>query len=172
MNIFYLSEDPVVAALEHNDKHCVKMIVEYAQMLSTAHRECDGDDRADSLSLYRKTHVNHPSTVWARGNEAQYTWLYQLFVALAAEYTYRYEKKHSTDSLLAVSLETPPAKISKNKLFQPPPQCMPKEYKCDDAVEAYRNFYIGEKAQFSSWKKRDAPRWFGKAPEKRKDGAK
>ena len=49
MNIFYLNKDPKIAAMEHNDKHCVKMILEYAQMLSTAHRELDGDEIADEL---------------------------------------------------------------------------------------------------------------------------
>ena len=39
MNIFYLNKDPKIAAIEHNDKHCVKMILENAQMLSTAHRK-------------------------------------------------------------------------------------------------------------------------------------
>jgi len=160
MNIFYLNEDPVVAAREHNDKHCVKMIVEYAQMLSTAHRACDGDDKADSLSLYKRAHINHPSTIWVRENKAQYSWLYRLFVALAGEYRYRYEKTHSTYLLLGAALEEPPNKITRNKPFNPPPQCMPEEYKCDDAVKAYHNFYIGEKAHFSSWKKRDVPKWY------------
>lgn len=34
MNIFYLNKDLKIAAMEHKDKHCVKMILEYAQMLS------------------------------------------------------------------------------------------------------------------------------------------
>ena len=42
MNIFYLHEDPQVSAKMHCDKHVVKMIIEYAQMLSTAHRMLDG----------------------------------------------------------------------------------------------------------------------------------
>ena len=42
MNIFYLDKDPKVCAKMHVDKHCVKMIVEYAQLLSTAHRVLDG----------------------------------------------------------------------------------------------------------------------------------
>ena len=37
MNIFYLNESPEISAIEHNDKHCVKMILESAQMLCTAH---------------------------------------------------------------------------------------------------------------------------------------
>jgi hypothetical protein len=45
MNIFYLNKDLKIAAMEHKDKHCVKMILEYTQMLSTAHRELDGDEK-------------------------------------------------------------------------------------------------------------------------------
>ena len=149
-----------MAAIEHNDKHCVKMTLEYAQMLSTAHRECDGDKRADRLFLYRRAHLNHPSTVWTRGNQAQYNWLYQLFVALADEYSYRYKKRHSTDLLLRKVLKEPPSNIPKNEPFAQPPQCMPDEYKCADSVIAYQNFYMGEKAHFCKWKRRERPKWY------------
>ena len=44
MNIFYLDKNPVVAAQMQCDKHVVKMILESAQMLSTAHRVLDGND--------------------------------------------------------------------------------------------------------------------------------
>jgi hypothetical protein len=37
MNIFYLHPDPYEAAAYHYDKHKVKMILEAAQMLCTAH---------------------------------------------------------------------------------------------------------------------------------------
>ena len=42
MNIFVLDMNPVTAAQMQCDKHVVKMIVESAQMLSTAHRMIDG----------------------------------------------------------------------------------------------------------------------------------
>ena len=42
MNIFYLDHDVRKCAEMHNDKHVVKMILEYAQLLSTAHRVLDG----------------------------------------------------------------------------------------------------------------------------------
>jgi len=42
MNVFYLDRDPVTAAKMHCDKHVVKMIIEYAQLMSTAHRVLDG----------------------------------------------------------------------------------------------------------------------------------
>ena len=42
MNIFYLDRDPNIAAQQHCDKHVVKMILESAQLLCTAHRVLDG----------------------------------------------------------------------------------------------------------------------------------
>ena len=63
MNIFYLHEDPREASQMMCDKHNVKMIVESAQMLSTAHRELDGDRWANKHELYKSTHKNHPSAV-------------------------------------------------------------------------------------------------------------
>ena len=121
MNIFYLNKDPKIAAMEHNDKHCVKMILEYAQMLSTAHRELDGDEIADELSMYKRAHLNHPSTVWTRSNRLHYQWLYDLFVALAEEYTLRYSKTHSNDAKLRAVLKSPPSNIPDNKVFTQPP---------------------------------------------------
>lgn len=42
MNLFYTNRDPQLCAQDHCDKHVVKMILEYAQLLSTAHRLLDG----------------------------------------------------------------------------------------------------------------------------------
>ena len=44
MNIFYLHENPKICAEMHLDKHSSKMLVEYAQLLSTAHRVLDGKE--------------------------------------------------------------------------------------------------------------------------------
>ena len=43
MNIFYTNTNPYTSAHEHCKVHRVKMIVEYAQLLSTAHRLLDGE---------------------------------------------------------------------------------------------------------------------------------
>ena len=64
MNIFYLDRNPKIAAQMHCDKHVVKMVLEYAQILSTAHRVIDGDEVADREGLYEIAHKNHPSTAW------------------------------------------------------------------------------------------------------------
>ena len=89
MNIFYLHYDTKKCAEMHVDKHCVKMILEYAQLLSTAHRVLDGresitlslsgrkkkvwtiDDHRNNV-LYSATHINHPSAIWVRQSLENY----------------------------------------------------------------------------------------------------
>ena len=156
MNIFYLDKDPLVAASYHNDKHCVKMILEYAQMLSTAHRELDGN--VPDI-LYKSTHKNHPSTIWTRSSKQHYDWLFRLFRMLSAEYTLRYGKIHKTWEKLGKILETAPKNIVENG-WSDPPQCMPDHCKKPDTIDAYRNYYLTEKASFSTWKTVRPPKWW------------
>ena len=158
MNIFYLDKDPREISEMQCDKHCVKMILESAQMLSTAHRILDGDEYADKHKLYKATHKNHPSTVWTRASSGNYNWHFDLFKAMLGEYTFRYGKLHKCMDLFR-SLENWPTNIPRKK-FTSPPQCMPEEYKCEDTVQAYRNYYLGEKAGFAKWKAREVPTWF------------
>ena len=89
MNIFFLSENPVQAAEWMVDKHVVKMILESAQLLSTAHRIIDGRETQGKSAtgrnvkrwilndarepvLYSATHINHPSAVWCRQSVENY----------------------------------------------------------------------------------------------------
>ena len=158
MNIFYLDRDPKIAAQMMCDKHVVKMILESAQMLSTAHRVLDGDEYADKNGLYKKAHVNHPSSIWVRCSYQQYKWLYDHMVALMEEYTYRYGKHHATERL-KVPLSEYPKAISVGD-YTEPPQCMPEVCKGEDTVLAYQNYYIIEKSGFARWTKRETPAWF------------
>ena len=95
MNIFYLDKDPVIAAQMHCDKHVVKMILESAQLMSTAHRFLDGDRYADKNGLYKLTHKNHPTAIWVRKSKENYMWTWNLLDALLQEYTKRYNKHHN-----------------------------------------------------------------------------
>ena len=156
MNIFYLDKRPDDAAEMHCDKHCVKMILEYAQMLSTAHRELDGN--VPDI-LYKSTHKNHPSTIWTRSSKQHYDWLFRLFRMLSAEYTLRYGKIHKTWEKLGKILETAPKNIVENG-WSDPPQCMPDHCKKPDTIDAYRNYYLTEKASFSTWNYSKQPTWW------------
>ena len=175
MNIFYLHNDPKICAEMHVDKHCVKMILEYAQLLSTAHRVLDGTlnvglsasgrkktsyvlmDERDSL-LYSATHINHPSAIWVRKSQANYIWLYELFGWLCNEYTHRYGKHHATTRLDS-ELSIPPKNIPLGEFTEPTP-AMPDHYKvAGDSIQSYKNYYLGDKTRMFSWKKREVPSW-------------
>lgn len=155
MNIFYLSENPVDCAQQHCDKHCVKMVVESAQLLSTAHRVIN---ESVDLPIYKIAHKNHPSAIWCRTTDSNYKWLYKLFVALLEEYEYRYERSHKCWSLVPYLCNTPTGIVSGP--FTPPPPAMPDQYKSTNVIESYRNYYNGAKASFAKWKNRPTPEWF------------
>ena len=158
MNIFYLDRDPEIAAQMHCNKHVVKMILESAQMLSTAHRVLDGDRIADSKGMYKMAHKNHPCTIWARSNSENYEWLWNLYDNLMKEYTYRYGKHHASERLIHALWELPRNRPHGD--FTDPPQCMPDYCKGDDTVSAYQTYYILEKSGFAAWKRRGEPLWW------------
>lgn len=146
MNLFYLDRDPVTAASYHYDKHKVKMVLEAAQMLCTAHHAYDNGHNVP----YKQAHLNHPSTIWVRGNRNQYLWAYQYMMALGNEYTKRYGKEHKTIAKCRYVLSDPPPGIP-NGEFTQPPQCMPDEYKVEgDSVAAYWNYYEKDKFRIAN----------------------
>jgi len=145
MNIFYLHSDPKVAASYFYDKHKVKMILECAQMLCTAHIALGNENVP-----YKKSHLNHPSSVWVRANNENYQWLYNHMLALGEEYTQRYKRTHLTITKCKDILAVAPLNIPIGS-FNEPPQCMPDEYKVDnDSVSAYWNYYEQDKYKIAN----------------------
>jgi len=151
VNIFYLAHDPVSCAKLHCDKHVVKMILEYAQLMSTAHDEAG----TWAAPMYKPTHRNHPCAKWVRESENNYTWLYCLFIALCDEYTHRYGKVHKTDIKLRDLLRSPPP--GSGEYFTQPPQAMPDECRRECSVEAYRAYYREHKTDIATYKGRPVP---------------
>ena len=143
MNIFYLDKCPNKAARLQYNKHVVKMILESAQMLCTAHH-CYGDKYQVENVPYKQAHLNHPSTVWTRRSKSTYMWLYDHMMALGDEYTKRYGKTHLSITKCKDFLAIPPRHIQGDDWCQPP-QAMPDEYKDKCSIQAYWNYYIGEK---------------------------
>ena len=167
----------------HADKHSIKMILEYAQLLSTAHRVLDGiqqegktktgrkskywilpDDREDML--YSATHIHHPSAIWVRQNKSNYVWLSNLLVELCEEYTYRYGRTHKVEEtdLCYVLLKNIPKNIKEGQFTGPTP-AMPDECKVPgDSITSYRKYYVQHKRHLASWQgkvnSRPVPVWY------------
>lgn len=83
MNIFVLDEDPVIAALWLDDKRKNKMVLETAQLLSTA---ININDPFLDLPVYKSTHVNHPCAKWTRQKRSNYSWLLAYLEALGEQW--------------------------------------------------------------------------------------
>ncbi len=143
MNIFFLHRNPRVAAKAMTNKHVVKMIVESAQLLSTAHHVLD--DEEATAGIYKSTHKNHPSAKWVRDSLSHYQWVYNHFLSLCQEYTNRYKKIHKTERTLSHLIANPPKGLI-DRGFNFPPTAMPQKYRqYDTTVECYRAYYMGEK---------------------------
>lgn len=145
MNLFILDENPVQAAVYNCDKHVVKIILEAGQMLCVA-RTVKGLD-----APYQKlSHVNHPVAKWVRATQDNYQWTLEHALGLCKEYTSRYNKIHKWEDLIrwcAFSTINLPS-IG----LQPFVQAMPDDCKCNNAVEAYRAYYLKYKMHFAKWK--------------------
>ena len=189
MNIFILDKDPIKAAQQQCDKHVVKMIVESAQMLSTAHRMLDGfltkkpsksgkrmvnqydlhlgaDDLEAELLFYKDVHHNHPCTVWTRESKANYNWHWLHFKALCEEYKYRYGRFHATHDRLLWPLQITPKNIPDIEMtpFPLAMQAFPECIHPEDPVKSYRMYYKTKRDRFKMvWSKRPTPEWFNNA---------
>ncbi len=78
MNIFILSTDPIEAASYHADQHLHKMILESAQMVSTAMHA-----RGFHVpGLYKPAYQKHPCTKWVCESNHNILWTCELALAL------------------------------------------------------------------------------------------
>jgi hypothetical protein len=160
MNIFYFYDCPEKSAQAQPDKMLVKMPLETAQMLCTAHRVLDGDEYADKVGLYKTAYKNHPCTIWARQTSENYLWLYHHFISLCDEYKYRYGKEHLSYIKLKEALKRLPKNIEMKAVKTKLAQAMPDQYKNNNPIVAYRNYCINEK-HYAKWEKgRPKPNWW------------
>jgi hypothetical protein len=154
MNIFFLHLIPLICAQMYVDKHVIKMILETAQLLCSAHHVSESEYKPP----YKLTHKNHPCSIWTRESVGNYKWLCKLGLELCKEYTYRYGKVHKCEEYIRIlSKNIPPIP---DKGFTNPAQAMPIEYKDEDPVQAYRSYYFFGKHEILSWKGKQA----GRAP--------
>ncbi len=143
MNIFFLHLNPQKAAEYHCDKHVVKMILETAQLLYSAHWVLESPLPENA---YKLAHKNHPCSVWVRQSTGNYLWLCLLGWWLCKEYNYRYghHKTHKTESHIVWLMNNIPNGLPHADMTSPA-KAMPDDYKLQNPIRAYRKFYIGSK---------------------------
>ena len=154
MNIFLLDFNPRVAAEYHCDKHVVKMILETAQLLYTAHWMLNPELLPPDS--YKKTHVNHPCAIWIRESLANYIWATHLGIELCKEYTFRYGKTHKTQYMLEWLVSNHPVGLVDIGITEIR-QAMPDECKRANPVDGYRTYYLEKKKHLLKYSHRSTP---------------
>ena len=160
MNIFFLDRDPYKAALALCDKHVPKMLLESAQMLSTA-VQANAEKKFDDL--YKPAYPKHPMTIWVGFNRDCFRWALENAVYINHQYEQRFNKGHKSFRVIETIYNNNYIDDISNGFFKEPPQCMPDQYKLrsDLYVKAYRKYYQGAKAYFAKWEKGVfAPEWW------------
>ena len=171
MNIFFLDENPQKAAQSLCDKHVVKMVLETAQMCSTAVQQ---SFELDPLpSTYKPAYVNHPMTLWVGAKWDNMNWALNHGMAIAKEYTLRYGRTHKSQKVLEDIAEHYFPVLDWPHAFRisSPPLCMPDVIKNKGwrgehlqvrFVDAYRLYYNKYKRHFAKYTKRERPEWLKK----------
>lgn len=152
MNIFILHKNPVIASKFHVDKHIVKMPLETAQMLCTAHW------KLGSVAPYKEAYKNHPCNVWIVQSIENYNWLCKLGIELCKEYTFRYGKVHKCQAIIEWCINNKPKlpNVSMTMFAL----AMPDEFKTkSNAVKSYRMYYCKNKSHIHKWSKRNVPKF-------------
>jgi len=176
MNIFVLHYKQRKAARWHVDKHIVKMLLEYCQLLYTAHwalfypelLECQSAialsraqkklsvpeymktaPKCDSTDEpgYRPCHIHHPCAVWTRGSIGNYKWLVQLGIEVAREFSYRFGKIHSCQKHIEWLQDHAPPTIKKLPRMKFA-IAMDESYRItNNAIQCYRYYYNTSKKE-------------------------
>jgi len=166
MNLFILSLIQKEIAESMMDKHISKILLEAVQMLCSAKRVLSPDDESIE-KLYKMAHKNHPVTIWCRASKANFVWTLDLVDEMHTEWKFRYghpETKIHKSYLIAQYLREhmPTDESFENVGLTQFALAMPDQYKTDDPVESYRNYYMSEEKQkIATWKKlREKPEWY------------
>jgi hypothetical protein len=136
------------------------MVLEYAQLLCTAHRCLDKPGTQYEAELYAPVNMNHPCALWVRKRSSNYYYLWRLFCAVAREYTYRFNRIHDSFYKFSRVLGTRPHRIERNNTLSPFAQAMPEDCRQSNALEAYRKYYRTHKRHLAKWTNRPKPEWW------------
>ena len=152
MNIFVVDENPILAAQDLCNKHNVKMVLESAQMLCSVF--------PNGEAPYRRTHYNHPCSKWVRQSKQNYEWLVKHGMALCKEYTKRYERVHKSQEVIKWCKNNYHTIDFHSQSLTPFVKEMPEKYRGENTVEAYRDYYRGDKKDIAIWPPNGAPSWW------------
>jgi len=165
MQIFLPSDNLHECAKALDDKRLNKIIVESAQIASTAIwiNDCDlAETLVNENKIYLPTHEYHPLCKWASHSYLNYNFTTNYCLFLCMEYSMRFHKKHTTFSkwpFLSMVLPT----VFKDFNQTNPINATTNHKHITDIYEAYRLELLYKwKTQKTKpvWTNRKQPEWF------------
>jgi len=165
------------------DQHIVKLPLEAVQLLYTAWAVLHPDEawrehapynKQGTARGYRATHINHPWAKWVRATMANYLFCADYAIALCVEYTRRYGKVHAIEGHARWLRSKGPPALNVGKFWEhtPFPLCVqetssaPVALTLDEAIDAYRNYYVLKKADMARYTRGRRPVWLPEAKTK------
>lgn len=169
MNIFYVDDNPILAAQALVDQHVNKMVSETAQILSNCYsleRMAMADCPRTQKGTPRKhSYPHHPCCKWVQYSMENWEWLFTHGLGLEMERLYRGMEPHFSADFIKWSVDNPPN--LPNVPMTPPAQAFGKgneHLRGDDPVVAYRRYYNEVKWSQENlkkvWTKRKPPVWW------------
>lgn len=163
MNIFALEGDVKTGKIDwqasaqsHDNYRTVKMLLETCQLLSTA-LNVHG-----VKAPYKSFNPKHPSAMWAIESSANAKDLIVLGKGLLNEYMLRFGKDNKCRLALEQIIDLYNKNIDKFPSHEPTPLrlAMPNEFKNDNPIIAYRNYWATKERM--RYPKDKVPAWFKK----------
>jgi len=152
--VFFLHEDPAIAAEYHYDKHVISAIPCVVRILSAV--QCSYGKRWKWL--YSGS-CNREVVSWVEKSEANYHWLWKFGMALCAEFTVRFNNVHKSHIIIERLSFAPEAIRNREEGLTRPPQTIPDIYKHEDTSTAYWGYYREEKRHLLKYTNRERPVW-------------
>ena len=165
MNIFKISESPIIAAKSLCNAHVIKMPSETVTLLNNAFGRLNDKGK-------QKAYHMHPASVWTRKTRENFNWTIQHGLALCEEYSRRYKRRHASQDAIEFAQQKGKDLIFQESGLTEFVRCF-SEFKIEldatepDTLMAYRKFYILDKEPFAKWPSiKEIPEWWPEISEK------
>lgn len=159
MNLFLPYSDAQTSVQSLDDKRVSKMILETAQLLSTAIHIVNPNN---ALPIYKVTHKNHPVGVWIRSSLQNYIYALNYFKVISEEHTYRTGNVHKSSLLYPIFMQFIADNPTAFPIAEQTPFANCTEFKQDEVHTAYKKTLLAKwqnDVRKPKWTNRSKPTW-------------
>jgi len=180
-NVLYLSDDPIEAAHSHVDIHIGRQLESVCRILSSVW--LDGETvsleyapHEDAAPFGYARHllaellgnrilpvcshgIKYPMVSWARLYGGNYDWLWRHGMALADEFTFRFERIHCMVPIIRALEVVPEELLESMATWCDAPAVLPSEISGEETVDRYQMYYKKERPGGLVYTRRQPPQW-------------